>query len=114
MRDPRDCHGGECAGCGGWFRDEDDLNDALLCESCEADALRATYDDALAAYQDADAAAAVAQADVADLPRLTQLTVLVPLYEDLLTAHAAMEAARVALPRRDWLAVAGDIVGVGR
>ena len=40
MRDPRDCHGGECAECGGWFRDEDDLNDAMLCECCEADALR--------------------------------------------------------------------------
>jgi hypothetical protein len=114
MRDPRDCHGGECAGCGGWFRDEDDLNEDLLCECCEADALRTTYDDALAAYQDADDAVAVAQADVADQPRLTQLTVLVPLYEDLLTAHAAMEAARAALPRRDWLAVAGDITGVGR
>jgi hypothetical protein len=38
MRDPRDCHGGECADCGGWFRDEDDLNDAMLCESCERDA----------------------------------------------------------------------------
>jgi len=114
MRDPRDCHGGECAECGGWFRDEDDLNDTMLCECCEADALRATYDEALAAYQEADDAVAVAQADVADLPRLAQLTVLVPLYEDLLTAHAAMDAARAALPRRDWLAVAGDIVGVGR
>jgi len=38
MRDPRDCHGGDCAECGGWFRDEDDLNDAMLCESCERDA----------------------------------------------------------------------------
>ncbi len=118
MRDPRDCHGGECAGCGGWFRDEDDLNDAMLCECCEADALRTAYDDALAAYQEADAAVAVAQADVADLPRLTQLTVLVPLYADLLEAYAAMEAARplspTSTPRRDWLAVAGDIVGAGR
>ncbi len=114
MRDPRDCYGGECAECGGWFRDEDDLNDAMLCESCEADALRTIYDDALEAYQAADDAVAVAQADVADQPRLAQLTVLVPLYEDLLTTHAAMEAARAALPRRDWLAVAGDIVGAGR
>jgi hypothetical protein len=114
MSDPRDCHGGECAGCGGWFRDEDDLNDDLLCESCEADALRTAYDDALEAYQEADDAVAVAQADVADQPRLAQLTVLVPLYEDLLTTHTAMEAARAALPRRDWLAVAGDIVGAGR
>jgi len=114
MSDPRDCHGGECAGCGGWFRDEDDLNDAMLCECCEADALRTAYDDALEAYQDADDAVAVAQADVADLPRLTQLTVLVPLYTDLLDAHAALEAARAALPRSDWLAIAGDIVGAGR
>ena len=114
MSDPRDCHGGECAGCGGWFRDEDDLNDDLLCESCEADALRTTYDDALEAYQDADDAVAVAQADVADQPYLQRLTVLVPLYEDLLATHAAMETARAALPRRDWLAVAGDIVGAGR
>jgi hypothetical protein len=38
MRDPRDCYGGECAGCGGWFRDEDDLNDAMFCECCERDA----------------------------------------------------------------------------
>ena len=114
MRDPRDCHGGECAGCGGWFRDEDDLNEDRLCESCEADALRTTYDDALEAYQAADDAVAVAQADVADQPHLQRLAVLVPLYTDLLTAHAALEAARAALPRRDWLAVAGDIVGVGR
>jgi len=114
MSDPRDCHGGECAGCGGWFRDEDDLNDDLLCESCEADALRTAYDDALEAYQAADDAVAVAQADVADQPHLQRLTVLVPLYTDLLTAHAALEAACAALPRRDWLAVAGDIVGAGR
>jgi hypothetical protein len=114
MSDPRDCHGGECAGCGGWFRDEDDLNDTMLCECCEADALRTTYDEALEAYQEADDAVAVAQADVTDQPRLAQLTVLVPLYTDLLDAHAAMEAARAALPRRDWLAVAGDIVGAGR
>ena len=38
MRDPRDCHGAECAGCGGWFRDEDDVNDDMLCECCERDA----------------------------------------------------------------------------
>lgn len=38
MRDPRDCYGGECADCGGWFRDEEDLNEDMLCESCEADA----------------------------------------------------------------------------
>jgi hypothetical protein len=38
MSDPRDCHGGECADCGGWFRDEEDLNDAMLCEICERDA----------------------------------------------------------------------------
>jgi hypothetical protein len=114
MRDPRDCHGGECAECGGWFRDEDDLNDAMLCECCEADALRTAYDDALEAYQAADDAVVVAQADVADQPHLHRLTVLVPLYEDLLTAYAAMEVARAALPRRDWLAVAGDIAGAGR
>jgi tRNA G10 N-methylase Trm11 len=93
---------------------QDDLNDAMLCECCEADALRTAYDDALAAYQEADDAVAVAQADVADQPYLQRLTVLVPLYTDLLTTHAAMEAARAALPRRVWLAVAGDIVGVGR
>lgn len=114
MRDPRDCHGGECAGCGGWFRDEDDLNDDLLCESCEADALRTAYDDALEAYQAADDAVVVAQTAQTGVPHLQRLTVLVPLYTDLLTAHAALEAARAALPRRDWLAVAGDIVGAGR
>ena len=38
MRDPRDCHGAECADCGGWFRDEDDVNDDMLCECCERDA----------------------------------------------------------------------------
>ena len=114
MRDPRDCHGGECAGCGGWFRDEDDLNDAMLCECCEVDALRTAYDDALEAYQDADDAVVVAQAAQTGVPHLQRLAVLVPLYTDLLDAHAAMEAARAALPRRDWLAVAGDIVGAGR
>lgn len=114
MRDPRDCHGGECAGCGGWFRDEDDLNEDLLCESCEADALRTAYDDALETYQAADDAVVVAQAAQIGVPHLQRLAVLVPLYTDLLDAHAAMEAARAALPRRDWLAVAGDIVGAGR
>lgn len=116
MRDPRDCHGAECAGCGGWFRDEDDVNEDMLCESCEADALHTAYDDALVAYQEADEAVAVAKADVADQPHLKQLAVLVPLYTDLLEAHAAMEAARVAItpPARDWLAVAADITGVAR
>ena len=109
MRDPRDCHGAECAGCGGWFRDEDDVNEDMLCESCEADALSTAYDDALAAYHEADEAVTVAKADVA---------VLVPLYADLLEAHAAMEAARAAAgvtpPARDWLAVAADITGTAR
>ena len=116
MRDPRDCHGAECAGCGGWFRDEDDVNEDMLCESCEADALSTAYDDALAAYQEADEAVAVAKADVADLPYLKQLAVLVPLYTDLLEAHAAMEAARAGVtpPARDWLAVAADITGAAR
>lgn len=79
-----------------------------------ADDPHTTYDDAFAAYQAADDAVVVAQADVADLPYLQRLTVLVPLYADLLGAHAAMEAASAALPRRDWLGIAGDIVGVGR
>ena len=116
MRDPRDCHGAECAGCGGWFRDEDDVNEDMLCECCERDALRDAYDDALAAYQEADEAVAVAKADVADLPHLKQLAVLVPLYTDLLDAHAASEAARVAItpPARGWLAVAADITGAAR
>lgn len=73
MRDPRDCYGGECAGCGGWFRDEDDLNDAMLCECCERDA--EAEEEAEAEYRRHEAAAERAD---------------------------------------DWLAVAGDIAGVGR
>jgi hypothetical protein len=55
MRDPRDCHGGECADCGGWFRDEDDLNDAMLCEGCERDA--EAEEEAEAEYRRHEAAA---------------------------------------------------------
>jgi len=55
MRDPRDCHGGECAECGGWFRDEDDLNDAMLCECCERDA--EAEEEAEAEYRRHEAAA---------------------------------------------------------
>jgi hypothetical protein len=55
MRDPRDCYGGECAECGGWFRDEDDLNDAMLCECCEADA--EAEEEAEAEYRRHEAAA---------------------------------------------------------
>jgi hypothetical protein len=55
MRDPRDCYGGECAGCGGWFRDEDDLNDAMLCECCERDA--EAEEEAEAEYRRHEAAA---------------------------------------------------------
>ena len=55
MRDPRDCHGAECAGCGGWFRDEDDLNDDMLCECCERDA--EAEEEAEAEYRRQEAAA---------------------------------------------------------
>ena len=53
---------------------------------------------------------------MADLPYLQQLTVLVPLYTDLLDAYAASEAARAAItpPARGWLAVAADITGAAR
>ena len=55
MRDPRDCHGAECAGCGGWFRDEDDVNDDMLCECCERDA--EAEEEAEAEYRRHEAAA---------------------------------------------------------
>ena len=115
MSDPQEVHGGECVSCLNWFTDnEEDLDEHDLCDECATEALHTTYDDALAAYQDADDAVAVAQADVADQPHLQRLTVLAPLYTNLLDAHAAMEAARAALPRRDWFAIAADIAGVAR
>jgi hypothetical protein len=118
MTDPQDVHGGECWHCLTWFADnEQDLDTRGLCADCAADALREAYDDALAAYQDADEAVAMAKADVADQPYLQQLTVLVPLYTDLLEAHAASEAARAAaadLLPDDWFDMAVEITGAAR
>lgn len=117
MTDPQDVHGGECQHCQTWFTDnEQDLDAAGHCDDCAADLAADALDDARDVYECADAVLRQAKADTDHLDIFKQMAVLVPLYSDLLAAHAEYERARAGadLPARDWLAVAADIVGAAR
>jgi len=99
MSDPRDCHGGECVDCGGWFRDDDDLDIASRCDDCADDLAKDIALERLAEARDTMQEANAARID----------------------AHQAYEKAlqhahdvRADLPAGDWLAIAVDIVGVTR
>lgn len=85
MTDPRDCQGAECRECGGWFRDDEDLNEAMLCESCERDEER---------YRAEEEAAL----------RESESEVIAPGL-----GFGAFKASRT-----DWFALASNITGAGK